>query len=95
MTQDLFETTTLDKVFKRHKPESQTYRVLAVLSDFKDHSTFEIMDRLFPGGKAGLFRLGALIFSLKKHFVTHKFPFTISSHGDPDPRKHWYKLERI
>ena len=67
---------------------SQKSRVLMVLQDYQPHSTFEIMERLYPSGKAGLFRLAAVVHALKER------GHHISGWRDTEVQnKYWYKLE--
>jgi len=62
--------------------------VLSALSDLQPHSTFEIMETLFPDGKRGLFRLAAYVGFLKND------GYDIDGWFDPDDhKKYWYRLK--
>ena len=67
---------------------SNKQKVFSVLEDRKPHSTFEIMEILFPNGKAGLFRLSAYIGFLKDdgHEIEGWF-------DKLDHKKYWYHLK--
>lgn len=67
---------------------SNKAKVLAVLKDYKPHSTYEIMEVLFPAGKAGLFRLSAYIKFLKEDGLDIKGWF-----DEDDRKKYWYHLQ--
>lgn len=93
---DLFTNTVLENFTDNLKVGSNTRRVMRLLVQHFEHpiSTFEIMDTLFPSGRAGLFRLGAVIFNLKHRL--EPLGYTISGQDDKeDPAKYWYQLEAI
>lgn len=80
---------------KKHKPQSQTRRVLEILSDLKPHSNYEIVDTLFPGGRAGLFRLSARILDLNRIFMAMKGAIRMTvdgAHDVDDQQKYWYQI---
>ncbi len=66
---------------------SQKERILEILKDCQPHSTFEIVETLFPGGMAGIFRLGARVWDIQKE------GYVINGWHDPnDRRKYWYQI---
>jgi hypothetical protein len=69
---------------------SNKTKVLQVLADFKAHSTYEIMERLFPNGKAGLFRLGAYVAFLKDDGCE-----ILGWFDKEDRKKYWYHLKKL
>lgn len=64
-------------------------RVFEILSDYKPHSTYEIMETLYPSGKAGLFRLAAYVGFLKGD--GHDIDGWFDEH---DHKKYWYQCTR-
>ncbi len=66
---------------------SNKTRVLSVLTDFKPHSTYQIMGTLYPSGKAGLFRLSAYIKFLKEDGYDIQGWFDLK-----DRKMYWYQL---
>lgn len=81
---------------------SQCDKIWEILKDGQPHSTYEICDRMFPEGKAGLFRLGARVFNINerlkkeprkvrgmtdKEMMKEGFPLT-----EKDPQRYWYQL---
>lgn len=66
---------------------SQIERLLEVLKDKQPHSNFGIMERMYPQGKQGLFRLGARIWDLKgKGYEIEAW------HDKENSTKYWYQL---
>lgn len=67
--------------------QSQSSKLLDMLSDFQPHSTVEIMEKVYGNDHLGLSRVGARIFDIRKK------GHDIEGWKDPNnPTIYWYKL---
>ena len=69
------------------RKKSQVVRLYELLSDGREHSTVEIMERVYGGAHRGLARVGARVWDLKK------LGYNIEGRKDRvRPSVYWYQL---
>jgi hypothetical protein len=69
------------------KKQSQTTRLLELLSDGKDHSTIDIMEKVYGAGHLGLARVGSRICDLRQS--GHEI---VGWKDKTNPSIYWYRM---
>ncbi|MEK7578395.1 MAG: hypothetical protein AAB456_01585 [Patescibacteria group bacterium] len=71
--------------------QSQAARLFQLLSDYREHSTIEILEKIYGGEHLGLARIGARVYDIKK-----KYKAIITSRRDTlRPTICWYRMKPL